>query len=279
MPKGGLLDAAIVLKGGGTAEGVYRILPQEPENDKGKGKGPPPTGGYPSGQPLDSLHEPTKDSAETAKIRAETKIKIAQAREVAAQAGKLSSDLDRLVKDLIASETDWRSVLHRFFSERAKTDYSYARPKRRFLAEDIYLPGLVGDRLGRVVIAVDCSGSVSDELLEVFATEVKGLVQDTRPTEVEVLYFDTEVLRSEVFAQDSEVVINATGGGGTAFSPIFEHVNRAENPPACVVVLTDLVCEDFGPIPSYPVLWASVLKRRSPVPFGEVTLIKKEGKK
>jgi hypothetical protein len=32
MPKGGLLDASLVLQGGGTAEGVYRILPKDTES-------------------------------------------------------------------------------------------------------------------------------------------------------------------------------------------------------------------------------------------------------
>ncbi len=279
MPKGGLLDADLVLKGGGTAEGVYRILPAKPEEKNPDGKKPKPGKGpsegcYPVGRPIDSLHAPTKDAAETEKIRSETKIKLAQARDVASQAGKLSADLARLVKELTHSETDWKNVLHRFFTERAKDTYSYAKPKRRFLADDIYLPGLVGEKLGRVVIAVDCSGSVSEDLLNLFSGEVKALCAETRPSEVEVIYFDHGIKNTEIFPVDTEVVINAKGGGGTAFSPIFEKVNQNEVTPACVVVLTDLQCEDFGPVPDYPVLWASICRRSTPVPFGEITIVK-----
>jgi predicted metal-dependent peptidase len=283
MPKGGLLDPALVIKGNGTAEGVYRCLPTDPEGKDGKGK-PGPQAGKPGngpiGEPLDTLHAPSQDEAEVSKIRAETKIKVAQARDAAAQAGQLSSDLARLLKELLASETDWKTVLHRFFTERTKDTPSYAKPKRRFLAEDLYLPGLIGEKLGRVVVAIDCSGSVSDELLAVFSSEVRGLIQDTRPSSVEVIYFDSGVLKTDVFEQDAEVTIEAVGGGGTAFSPIFKAVNAKDEIPACVVVLTDLQCEDFGLEPHYPVLWASVCKRSRPVPFGEVTLVKqKAGKK
>ncbi len=307
--EGGLLDHAIVTQGGGTAEGVYGVLPQDKQgqkpNDKpgqnpGGSNGPSPSpttgnkpgqkppknpgggtpgGGYDypgGGKPLDNLKSPSQDAAEIAQIEAEGKIKITQARGFAKQAGKLSGDLDKLLTGLLASETDWKTVLHKFFTERAKTDWSYAKPKRRFLADDIYLPGMVGNKMGRVAIAVDCSGSVSTDLLKLFSTEVLGLIEDTKPIEVEIIYFDSKILETKVYTQDETPVIKDMGGGGTRFSPIFDHINKSENPPACLVVLTDLVCEDFGPVPSYPVLWASVLKRETPVPFGEITLVKEK---
>jgi predicted metal-dependent peptidase len=273
MPSGGLLDNALVLQGGGTAEGVYRILPVKPKGQDGK-----PQTGSGGQKPLDSLHAPTQDAAELSKIKAETKIKVAQARDAAKQAGKLSSDLERLVKDLLKSDVDWRTVLHRFFSVRAKTSYSYAKPKRRSLSEDTYLPGLVGEKLGRVVIAIDCSGSVGDAELKLFSAEVLGLIEDCKPSSTEIIYFDSEILKTVVFEADDSVKIEPIGGGGTKFSPIFTHVNSGELEPACLVVITDLQCEDFGPEPSYPVLWASTHSRSKPVPFGEVTLIK-AGKK
>lgn len=267
MPKAGLKDSALVAKGGGTAEGVYKILPPKPKskdpkdgkNGKGKNKG----------EWTCKLSAPSKDPAELSQKRAEGKIKIIQARNAAKMMGKLSAGLERLVEDATRSKTDWKAALRRFLSERAKSDLSYARPKRRFLAEDINLPSLIGEKLGRIEIAVDCSGSINEKVLGEFEKEIQGIIEDACPTEISVTYFDSEVLKREKFTSEEHVKLNPVGGGGTAFSPVFEAINKDETPPIACVVLTDLCCSDFGPTPNYPVLWACTTKLDK-VPFGEV---------
>ena len=62
------------------------------------------------------------------------------------------------------------------------------------------------------------------------------------------------------------------GGGGTAFSPLWQHIAEQQIDPVCAVVLTDLVCHDFGDAPDYPVLWVSTY--RDEAPFGEVVMMK-----
>jgi predicted metal-dependent peptidase len=57
--------------------------------------------------------------------------------------------------------------------------------------------------------------------------------------------------------------------GGTRFSPIFSEIENRDIAPACVVVLTDLCCADFGPQPDYPVLWVST-DPAGTAPWGEV---------
>src|SRR5690606_851294 len=96
--------------------------------------------------------------------------------------GKLSAGIERLVDDLVKPKIDWREVLRRFLTERAKVDASFARPKRRFLADDLFLPSLNGQKMGRLVIAVDCSGSVNNTLLAAFASEINAIREDIRPS-------------------------------------------------------------------------------------------------
>jgi predicted metal-dependent peptidase len=268
MPKGGLLDDAFVSKGNGTAEGVYRLLPAKPKDNS-----PKPDNGL-DGAPLDDLRKPSGDDSQLSDKQTEMKVKVSQACDVAKMAGNLSAELARLVDDIIKTETDWRSVLRRFFTERAKETYSFARPKRRFLGDDLYLPSLVGERLGSIVVAVDCSGSIDGASLARFNGELSGIVEDTRPSQVKVVYFDSKVLKVETFGPDDTFKLSPIGGGGTAFSPIFESINADDTAPTAVIVLTDLACDDFGPMPDYPVLWASTDTRRDAVPFGEVTLIR-----
>jgi len=265
MPSGelqGLNDPKLVAQGNGTTEGVYNLLPPDSEN-KGAGQ---------AGGALDSVSDAAPDQAGQAAKESEMRVKIVQARNAAKMAGKLSQGMARLVSDLVKPRVDWKSVLRRFLTTRAKTDLSYSRPKRRFLADDLFLPSLTGEKMGKIAIGVDCSGSINDQALALFSAEIQAISEDIRPESIEVIYFDSEVISKEVFTSEDSIVLKPLGGGGTAFSPVFECLKDSEI-VACVI-LTDLECHDFGPAPSFPVLWASTNSDQAP--FGEVTLIKGE---
>lgn len=265
MPKEGLHDPKLVAEGNGTTEGVYNLLPPDSEQKK---SGDPGNGGS-----LDTVEDAGHDQASNAQKEAEMRVRIVQARNAAKMAGKLSQGIERLVSDLVKPRVEWRAVLRRFLMARAKIDLTYAKPKRRFLAEDIYLPGLTGEKLGKIAVAVDCSGSISQKTIAEFGAEIRSIHEDTKPEGLEVIYFDSEVCGRESFGPDDQVKISARGGGGTAFSPIFEALKDSEI-IACVV-LTDLQCDDFGPMPEYPVLWAST--DEGSAPFGEIVSLKGRG--
>jgi predicted metal-dependent peptidase len=270
MVKGALHDSQLVQNGGGTSEGVYKLMPDDPSGDDDNRPGP----GQPGGS-MDDMQDAGHDDATREQKQAEMKVKVAQAANAAKMCGKLSSGIERFVKQVTKSKTDWRYVLRRFFTERAKNEYSYAKPKRRFMAEDLYLPGLNGETCGAIAIAVDCSGSIDDHMVEMFAKEIKAIIEDVKPQEVNVIYFDHDVVPHPVtkaghdtFTQDDEFEIAARGGGGTRFSPVFDYIeNKGLNVTACIF-LTDLVCNDFGSAPSYPVLWCTTYAEKAP--FGEV---------
>ena len=261
MIKGGLYDPALVKRGGATSEGVYDLLPDSMEKN---------LPGTPGGS-WDDCMDSEGTQAERSAKEAEMKVRVIQASNAAKISGKMSSNLERLVDEMVAPKVDWKSVLRRFISERAKVDLSYARPKRRYMADDFYLPSLNGDRMGAVVVAVDCSGSIDTKTLAEFAAELKSITSETRPTSLHVVYFDSEVLHVDKFSEDEEIQVNARGGGGTAFSPVFNYIDKAGLELAACVVLTDLQCSDFGPKPIFPVLWAS--NDQMTAPWGEIVKI------
>ncbi len=259
MPSGGLLDSKLVEAGQGTTIGVYNLLPKETE-DKSAGQ---------DGGALDSVKDAGQDQATISQNQSEMRVKVAQAKNAAKMCGKLSGNLERLVDEILKPRVDWKIVLRRFLNTKAKNDLSYSRPKRRFLAEDIYLPSLVGEKLGSIAVAIDCSGSVDQVLLDQFSSEIKSIFSELKPDKIEVIYFDSEILKTEVFTKNDEIKIEPLGGGGTAFSPIFDYLNKQDESPIACVVLTDLCCSDFGIEPKYPVLWATTYLEDAP--FGEIT--------
>ena len=257
-----LYDPKIVKAGGGTMEGVYDLLPDPPKDGCAGDKG----------MAQDEVMCSPGDAASKEQDAAEMRVKIVQAANAAKMAGKLSANMQRLVGELVRSTVDWKSVLRRFLTEKAKIDWSYARPKRRFLSEDIFMPSLQGEQLGEIIIAVDCSGSIGEKELREFGGEISAIHQDTRPVRIHVVYFDSEVLRHDQFTPEDTLEITPVGGGGTAFSPIFKYAADKGIEPAACVFLTDLCCSNFGPQPNYPVLWATTMSETAP--WGEVLRIK-----
>ena len=260
MPQGGLLDNNIHQAGGGTTDGIYNILP-EPDDDGNNGHG----------DPLDDCNDGGDTPAEQAQQEAEWKVRVAQAAQAAKMMGKMSAGLERLVGEILKPKVDWRDVLRKFL-EKCKSDQrTWSKFNRRFLAQGIYLPSVSGESLGEIAFAVDCSGSITQEVIDQFAAEIRSAKEDGNPTKIHVVYFDSEVSHYECYGRDDDLDIKPHGGGGTAFSPVFEYFAEHDINPVACVFLTDLCCNDFGEQPDYPVLWVST--DEGTAPFGEVVLM------
>ena len=268
MPKMGLNDPSLVQRGGNTTEGIYKLLPKENESKKAGD----------SGGSLDQVHDSGTDNGKnkvdpaTKKQKSEElKIKVIAAKNIAKTHGKFSAGLDRLVTKLLTPKVDWVSTLRRFISAKAKVDYSYARPNRRFLDQDFILPSLSGEKLGTIIFAVDCSGSMSDKLLAKISAEVNAINEDLKPASIKIIYFDSNICgQVEEYSQGDQVTLAFRGGGGTAFSPVMSYINALPESPDCIVFFTDLECSDFGEAPSSPLLWCVFDNKNPKAPFGEV---------
>ena len=257
---GGVMDRDLLKQGGGTTDGVYNLLPPQPNGGGGYGN-------EGQGKSFDELQPYEGSPAEVEQLKSEWKVKVAQAAQAAKMMGKLSAGLERFVGDLLQPRVNWRDVMNRFIVKQRNEDRTWSRPNRRFLSQGMYLPSISGEALGEIVFSIDCSGSIGEEELTQFASEIIKVFQDLSPKKIHIVYFDSEVCHYDCF-EDEEPVIKPHGGGGTMFSPIFQYINDNDIEPVCCVVLTDLCCDDFGPEPSYPTLWVS--NHKGDAPWGEI---------
>jgi len=192
-----------------------------------------------------------------------------QAINSAAAQGKLPESLRRLIGDATKAKVDWRSLLRRYIQDVCKSDYSWRRPNRRYIGSGLYLPVLHAETVGRIAVAVDTSGSVDDVLLAQFAGEIQAICAEVQPAAVEVIYCDAAVNHTDTYERGETPDITPHGGGGTAFAPVFEHVDAQDEQPIVVVYLTDL-CGSFPDVaPDYPVIWC-VTGGATGAPFGDV---------
>lgn len=246
--------------GGKTIEGVYAKLPDPRPEDEENRQGVIVFDG---------------SEAEMSEAEARLHVQVAQARDIARAAGNLTENMARFVGDELTPKVRWQDVLRTFFTKRIKSDRSWARLNRRMLGQGYVLPGHDGQGMEEALIAVDLSGSVTPDELQEFLTELRAIKVDCNPTVVHVLYFASTVTKYESFTMDEELQLKPNGTGGTAFSPIFRYAREHDINPACAVVLTDLYCGDFGPVPEYPVLWVST-GATGPTPFGEVIMLREQ---
>ena len=251
-PAGFLLDARYE---GKSAEAIYSLLP---EHGSGPGSGP------------GEIRDAPGANGDLKQAEAQWRVHLAQAAQQAQSMGSLPEGIKRLIEEVLHPRVDWRALLRHFVEQAARNDYSWLPPSRRYLAHRLCLPGLASKELGRIVVAVDTSGSIDAAALDQFASEISGILEEY-DTLVYVVYCDTKVQGFEIFDRlDLPLRLNAVGGGGTDFRPVFDWVQRGTD-PSLLVYLTDLECSRFPEkAPGYPVLWVQTGSYCGEVPFGEV---------
>lgn len=267
---------------GKSAEEVYSLLPQDPQGGDGGGGGgqgqsqPGRQPGQGFGDVEDGKDEQGQTLSHSDRDREEQDWKVAmtQAAQSAKMQGNLSADLARLVDAWVNPKAPWQDLLRRFVELSARNDYSWVPPSRRYLSQGYYLPSLRSEELPAIVIAVDTSGSVTDEELKQYAGEISGILE-TWDTTIHVVYADSKYQGSQVFTrEDLPLKLDAKGGGGTDFRPAFKWVENEGLEPAALIYLTDMECNRWPTDPGYPVLWAKIGRwpgRKAP--FGEVVEI------
>lgn len=183
---------------------------------------------------------------------------------------------DGMFGDLLMPKVDWRKALREFVTETCsgRDESSWARPNRRFLADDVYMPTMMGVTLRELVVGFDTSGSIfgGNEMTR-FVTELTSVIDMVKPSKVHVIYWDTDIVGHQTFEEGQFAVANLKikGGGGTDGSVLFDYLREKSIKPNAIIQLTDGYVGDWGHT-DVPTLWA--ITTDITAPFG--TTIKLE---
>ena len=135
--------------------------------------------------------------------------------------GKDGGNVHRELGDLLDPQVDWREVLREFVNSICmnKDTSSWRRVNRRFIGSDVYLPTMIGERVGSLAIGVDTSGSISGREITRFLSEIKSIAEDVHPEKIDLIYWDSAVAGHETYDEfDMGNLVTSTkprGGGGT----------------------------------------------------------------
>ena len=276
LPEGGCYDEKYR---GLDAGAVYRLLKQKYGSDKRKCKGDGDeeqgTSGDDDGAPQGFDEHDWDGAKEMSREEKEALAKdIDQAlRQGAILAGKMKGNVPREVAEALESKVDWREVLRDFIQSTCsdKDISTWRRPNRRWVDSNVYLPSLIGESIGRIVLAIDKSGSIGQNEVSNFLGEVKAICDTVRPDGVDLLYWDTEVCVHEKYERDDLdgllVSTKPAGGGGTCPQCISDYIRDNKLTPEAIIVLTDGYVDNWGSGWTAPLLWGITTKKIS-APMG-----------
>lgn len=117
--------------------------------------------------------------------------------------------------------------------------------------KDVYFqPGSKRDFRSRLLVAIDSSGSVTDDEISAFVGEINGMIQHV---DCDVLLFDTKIVMEPKTISKRLSNLKVVGRGGTNFAPVCELVDELRYDG--LVIMTD----GHAPFPKKPrarVMWA-----------------------
>lgn len=268
FPKVGLYDPSLSKAGMESAVEIYAKIFQQ----SGGGSG----GGF------DVHLAPSKkqQKAESAGQRTQA-IAAAMAAAEAAGQGIIPGAVKRLLGDLLEPKVPWQDQMQSAMV-RAGGDpaYDWRTIDRRLLVrpDPIYFARQQHTGAGLIVAAIDTSGSISNEQITRFFSEMSGMIDDLNPSELIVIWCDDAVGRVDHLDEPDELntlkadvdANGANGGGGTSFDPVFKYIEEEGLQPDMLVYFTDGYAIKVRREPSYPVIWGVIAGGRNIQDFGTV---------
>lgn len=193
-----------------------------------------------------------------------------------ASQGKIPAGILREFRAACEPRIDWRSQLWRWL---VRTPDDFHGFDRRLVWQRVYLEQLEGQSL-RAEVCIDTSGSVSDDQLDAFLGEVRGILRSYPTVRCRLWYADAQC-HGPFDIGVSGHVPKPIGGGGTDFRPFLQRAaadydgGALGHAPPLLVYLTDGHGTFPDLTPGAPVLWAVIPGglESSKFPFGTVVRI------
>ena len=196
-----------------------------------------------------------------------------------AQKGKNPNYIDAMIKSLKNrnGELPWNLFLKKLMGTIEANKKKTVTRRNRRQPSRLDLRGELRGHKAEIAVAIDISGSISDEEFKQAIKEVLAIVK-SHNQEITIIECDKEIRRAYKVKSPRDVQERIATGGGTKFSPVFEYANNKKI--NLLIYFTDGKGEEkLDVIPrGYKTLWVisgrgDKLSLREP--FGVVKKLKK----
>lgn len=141
--------------------------------------------------------------------------------------GSIPAELREEIRRSISTVVNWRAVLRQFVGSivRGHRATTIKRINKRY---PYIHPGVKRGYVAKLIIAIDESGSVCDEMLNMFFAELDSL---TRNVDITILHFDCHCTVKDLYEwrKGTRPKMNRVRGGGTNFDAPTDFVNDPKN--------------------------------------------------
>ena len=182
--------------------------------------------------------------------------------------GDLPLGIEILIPKLLESKITWSDELYTVIENAVKFDYILIPPNKRYLSLGVALPSLSGSKV-KLIIAIDSSGSIDNDLLSQFLAEVESIMNSFENFEIDLLIADAKVQEHHILYPGDELEYTIKGGGGTNFEETFKYIDENIDGVTLMLYFTDGLGKFPEDEPIYDVVWV-VPKEEIEFPFGSV---------
>ena len=227
----------IYKKGKEKMEQLGKLLDEHIDWEKGESTG---GGGEDDKDNKNKKKGPTYSKEEMEQIKNEIKESMMSAAQ-AAGAGNCPAEIERIIKKFTEPKMNWRELLQQQIQSVVKNDYTWARPSRKGFGTGVILPGTNYEETIDLCIAIDTSGSIMNEQVNDFLSEVQGIMEQYKDYKIKIWCFDTEIHNEQDFSANDYGLeqYSIEGGGGTDFDANWEYMKENDIVPKKFIMFTD----------------------------------------
>ena len=144
-----------------------------------------------------------------------------------AQRGSIPNYLERLISSLKNNygELPWNLYLKRLMGSVESDKKKTITRRNRRQPDRLDIRGQLRSHKAKIVVALDISGSISDEEFNQAINEVLAIVKNYNH-EITIIECDSEIRRAYTVKSVKDIKDRSNIRGGTQFTPVFEYANH-----------------------------------------------------
>ncbi len=209
----------------------------------------------------------------------EIKRQVVKAIQESRQAGVGVIDgVERLYKDLVEPKLPWQElIVPTVISFRSKQK-SWRRFNRRYTHQNMHLPWYGTSSSTKFMLALDVSGSITEEDIKIFMSEMYSIFELLEDFECYVLCFHHQVEEKSLrkYTKGDPTDYQIIGCGGTNIGCVTDFVFEKEIELDQMFVFTDCYSSTWCDSSEFPVMYISTTDTAAPTSSGETIHYHKE---
>ena len=136
--------------------------------------------------------------------------------------GSFTSEIEKLNKPPVIS---WKTVLKKYVGTITANKRKTRTRLNRRQPERFDISGSMDDKVLKIVVAIDTSGSMSNGMIARILNEIFAILAK-RKHDITVIECDSDVRKVYKAKTPADVQNKVSGRGGTCFTPVIEYVNK-----------------------------------------------------